>query len=280
MTWHGDTSTNLEPPQDHVGELIAGWHAERPDLPVEPLAVVYRLLRLAAHLRAEVDKVFARAGISSADFAVLANLRRAGQPYRLSQRQLAETLRLTGGTISVRIDRLAERGLVRRDPDPQDGRGVQVTLTDHGERLFDAIAPEHLANEERLVAALDEVAQARLGRLLHTLLVEFEPIVGRRADHRLGLTVAPAHVTQQRRAAVGLPPAPGLLIEHVHPDGPAAATGRLRPGDLLVEANGFEMRSLTHLESAVTSAVAVGTPLTVRIRRGDQELAAQLTPRA
>lgn len=276
MTRPGDASP--EPPEDQVGRLITGWHAERPDLPVEPLAVVYRLVRLAGHLRAEIDKVFTHAGISSADFAVLANLRRSGHPYQLSQRQLMDILRLTGGTISVRIDRLVERGLVRRDPDPQDGRGVLITLSEHGERLFDAVAPEHLANEARLVASLDQDQQAQLARLLHTLLVEFEPVAGRRADERLGLTVAPAHVTQQRRAAVGLPAARGLLVEHVHADGPAATTG-LHPGDLLVEADGIEIRSLTHLTQAVADATAAGGELIVRVRRGDHELTARLTPR-
>lgn len=261
----------VEPPQDHVGALIADWQAERPDLQVEPLAVVYRLLRLAGHLRTGIEKVFARAGISSADFAVLANLRRAGHPYQLTQRQLMESLRLTGGTISVRVDRLAERGVVRRDPDPQDGRGVLVTLTEHGERLFDSVAPEHLANEARLVAALDEDQQAQLARLLHTLLVEFEPTPApnRQADRRLGLTVAPAHVTQQRRASVGLPPAVGLLVDHVHADGPAAAVD-LRPGDMLVAADDLELRSLTNLEHAVAVAADKDGRIALRVRRAEQ----------
>lgn len=67
------------PPDDHVSRLIRGWRAERPDLPVDPLAVVYRVVRLAGHLAAEAERVFARHGVSHADFAVLAGLRRAGR---------------------------------------------------------------------------------------------------------------------------------------------------------------------------------------------------------
>jgi Winged helix DNA-binding domain len=77
-----------------------------------------------------------------------------------------DQLSLSSGTISVRIDQLNRRGLVRRDPDPDDGRSVQVTLTDNGERLFNAVAPEHLANEARLVAALGPEGQAHLAQLL------------------------------------------------------------------------------------------------------------------
>jgi DNA-binding MarR family transcriptional regulator len=214
------------------------------------VAIVYRVGRLAAHFTAEIEKVFDGSGISGADFAVLAILRRAGRPYRLTQRQLMDALSLTSGTVSVRIDRLAQRGLVERHPDPDDGRGVLVTLTDEGERLFDALAPEHLANEARLVAALQPHEQAELARLLQVLLVEYEPTVDPRPHDRLGLTVAPAHAGLQRRAAVGLPPADGLLVESVRHDGPAAAAG-VQPGDLLVRAGDRELRSLTALAAAI-----------------------------
>jgi DNA-binding MarR family transcriptional regulator len=137
---------DAHPPSDYVSRLLDDWRKERPDLPVEPVAIVHRLRRLAALLVPEVDRAFAGSGISNPDFAVLANLRRAGAPYRLSQRQLMDALALTSGTVSVRIDSLTRAGLVRRDPDPKDQRGVLVTLTPEGERVFDGLAPQHLAN--------------------------------------------------------------------------------------------------------------------------------------
>lgn len=262
------------PPEDHVGRLIADWCKEQPDLPVDPVGIVYRVSRLAARFGAEIDKVLTSAGLSGPEFAVLANLRRAGHPYRLTQRQLMDQLSLSSGTISVRIDQLSRRGLVRRDPDPDDGRSVQVTLTDTGERLFNAVAPEHLANEARLVAALDPVAQAQLARLLKILLVEFEPAAGPRPDERLGFTVAPAHAGHARRAAAGLPLAPGLLIEHVHPGGPAEAAG-LRRGDLLVGSGEYEIRSL----SCLAEAIGAGTGgIALRVRRGDQTTELTIPP--
>jgi DNA-binding MarR family transcriptional regulator len=254
------------PLEDHVGRLIAGWRKEWPDLPVDPVGIVYRVGRLAARFSAEIDAVLAAAGLSSAEFAVLANLRRAGHPGRLTQRQLMDQLGLSSGTISVRIDQLARRGLARRDPDPDDGRSVQVTLTEDGERLFNAVAPEHLANEARLVAALDPAGQAELARLLKTLLLEFEPVAGPRPDEQLGFTVAPAHAGHARRAAAGLPLTPGLLIEHIHPDSPAEAAG-LRRGDLLVGSGDRDIRSISCLAEAIQASTG---DVTLRIRRGDQ----------
>ena len=256
------------PPEDHVGSLITGWREQWPDLAVDPVGIVYRVGRLAAHFGAEIRKVLAAAGLSSADFAVLANLRRSGHPYRLSQRQLMDQLNLSSGTVSVRIDQLARRGLVRRDPDPDDGRSVQVTLTENGERLFNAVAPEHLANEARLVAALDPAAQAQLARLLKILLLEFESVVGPRPDERLGFAVAPAHTGHARRAAAGLPLAPGLLIEHIHPGGPAEAAG-LRRGDLLVGSGERDIRSLSCLAETI---LAEAGAIKLRVRRGDQTI--------
>jgi DNA-binding MarR family transcriptional regulator len=263
------------PPPDYVSRLIDDWRKERPDLAVDPVAIVYRIGRLAAHLAAQVDKVFASSGVSSADFAVLANLRRSGSPYQLSQRRLMDALGLTSGTISVRIDRLVQRGIVRRDPDPDDGRGVLVTLTDGGQKLFDALAPDHLANEARLVAALDSEQQAELARLLQILLVEYEPLPGQRPDEQLDMTVAPAHVGYERRVAVGLEPVSGLLVEAIKPGGRAAAAG-IQPGDLLVSSATRDLRSLTCLALAVAEG---GAPtrrrgLQLRLRRGGQELTA------
>jgi DNA-binding MarR family transcriptional regulator len=262
------------PPEDYVSRLIQDWRAERPDLPVDPVAIVYRVGRLAAHFAAEVDRVFAHSGISGADFMVLANLRRSGRPYRLSQRQLMDALSLTSGTVSVRIDRLADRGYVRRDPDPADRRGVLVALTRAGERIFDAVAPEHLANEARLVSALQPDEQAELARLLQVLLVEFEPPIDR-PDDRLGLRAAPAHVGQQRRASVGLAPTVGLLVDGVRPGGPAARAG-IQPGDLLMRVGGRDVRSLTCLASALDAA---GATASVHVRRGEATITKRIALR-
>lgn len=253
-------------PRDYVARLIGGWHAERPDLEVDPVAIVYRVGRLAAYFAAEIDRVFQGSPITSADFAVLASLRRSGRPYQLTQRQLMDALRLTSGTVSVRIDRLAERGLVRRTPAP-DARGVLVTLTDQGARAFDALAPEHLANQARLVAALDPQQQATLAALLQSLLVEYEPGVDHRPDERLGLVVAPAHLGLLRRAAVGLEPRTGLLVETVRPGGPAAVAG-IRAGDLLVRTPARELRSLSCLAQAIDGARSVS----IGVNRGDADM--------
>jgi DNA-binding MarR family transcriptional regulator len=249
-----------------VARLIDGWQSERPDLDLDPVAIVYRVRRLAAYFAPETERVFTGSGITSADFAVLANLRRAGHPYQLTARELTDAVRLNNETLSERIDHLTERGLVRHDPAP-DARGVLVTLTDEGAQTFDALAPEHLACEARLVAALDPQQQATLATLLQHLLVEYERDVEDPPDERLGLVLAAAHLAVHRRAVAGLAPRNGLLVEAVRPGGPAAAAG-IMPGDLLLRTSVRDLWSLTSLACALEDT----GPLTVDVARGDEDL--------
>jgi DNA-binding MarR family transcriptional regulator len=138
------------------------------------MEIVGRLGRLCAFLDAELERTFRRYGLSRAGWDVLATLRRSGPPYRLPQKAvMASTLR-SSGTTSFRIDRLERQGLVRREPDPADRRGVFVTLTEEGLRLVKTVAPVHLANEDRLLAALSPAERATLVGLLRTVLVGFE----------------------------------------------------------------------------------------------------------
>jgi DNA-binding MarR family transcriptional regulator len=78
------------------------------------------------------------------------------------------------GTTSFRVDRLERAGFVRRSPDPHDKRGAFVTLTEKGRRRFEAVAPVHLANENRMLAALSQRERDLLISLLRRLLLSLE----------------------------------------------------------------------------------------------------------
>jgi DNA-binding MarR family transcriptional regulator len=96
--------------------------------------------------------------------------------------------------MTKRLDRLAEAGLVERRPDPHDRRGTLVRLTGRGKQLVDRALPGHLANEERLLAALDPAERRRLDELLRKLLSALEvPKVGDRpkSPKSGGLRAAP-----------------------------------------------------------------------------------------
>jgi DNA-binding MarR family transcriptional regulator len=73
-----------------------------------------------------------------------------------------------------RIDRLAAAGLVRRRPDPEDRRGVLVTLTDAGRILVDSAFTDLLRREHDLLAGLPDADRATLAALLRTLVAPFD----------------------------------------------------------------------------------------------------------
>lgn len=263
--------------EDSIARVIAGWRATRPELQVEPIAITARLARLQAVLSPRLEMMFARYGMRGADFAVIATLVRLAAES-VSQRRLASELGLSAGTVSLRIDRLVQRGLAERRPDPNDGRGALVSLTDRGRELFEACAPEHLANTHELLAGLSEPERDQLAQLLGKLLYTLEdpgPNDSLVAD--LGLVLDDAPVALEQRRAVGLPPLTGLLVRHVDPTGPAAAGG-IRPGDLLTTANRRPLRNRHDLHLALSQSRRRRRAISLEGTRGAERLRLRLTP--
>lgn len=160
--------------RDEVDDLIAAWRHERPDLDVEPLAVLSRVSRLARHLDIARRGAFADHGLEPWEFDVLSALRRAGPPFQLTPGALLRATLVTSGTMTNRIDRLAAAGLVRREPDPRDRRGVLVTLSEQGRDAVDAALTDLLDRERALLGGLDGGQRATLAALLRGLLAPFD----------------------------------------------------------------------------------------------------------
>lgn len=159
---------------DEVDRVVAAWRRERPDLDVSPLEVLSRVSRLARHLDRARSAAFAAHGLENWEFDVLAALRRSGPPYELSPGHLVADTLVTSGTMTNRIDRLATRDLVRRRPDPEDGRGVLVHLTEAGRILVDTALADLLDRERSLLAVLAADDGLQLAALLRLLVSPFD----------------------------------------------------------------------------------------------------------
>ncbi|MGW5050719.1 MarR family winged helix-turn-helix transcriptional regulator [Actinokineospora sp. NPDC004072] len=157
--------------RDQVDDILDQWRRERPDLDVAPMALFGRLARVSALVGRELEANFARHGLTRADFDVLATLRRSGAPFTLTPGRLQATMMISSGTTTHRVDRLERRGLVARDPDPDDRRGVRVRLTEQGRALVDEAVETHLAREHALLADLPPSTADALSDLLRELLV-------------------------------------------------------------------------------------------------------------
>lgn len=148
--------------KDRVDVIQEQWRRERPDLDPGPQGVIGRLHRLAAALTAEITVVYARFGLSEAEFDLLAALRRSGEPFELAAGELADHTMVTTGGLTKRVDRLVERGLVARAGADADRRRRLIRLTPEGRRLIDDAVTAHLANEHRLLALISESDAAAL----------------------------------------------------------------------------------------------------------------------
>jgi DNA-binding MarR family transcriptional regulator len=157
------------PTEDHAQHVVDQWTSVRPELDASPVLVIGRLHRVALALTAELVKVYNAHGLGEGDFDVLATLRRTGEPYELTPSELVEQTMVTSGAVTKRLDRLEGAGLVARRVSDGDRRSRIVVLTDKGRELIDRAAPEHFANEARLLEPLTEAERTTLARLLAKL---------------------------------------------------------------------------------------------------------------
>lgn len=89
--------------------------------------------------------------LTPAQFDIVATL---GNTPGMSPKELGEKTLITKGTLTGVVDRLEDKGLVRRSASPSDGRSQIVKLTPQGEALFAAVFPAHLAYMERAFTRL------------------------------------------------------------------------------------------------------------------------------
>lgn len=117
---------------------------------------------LAAH--AAVMKKFAAEGIwrelSMREYDVLYTLSKCSEPVRIGE--LHRHALLSQPALSRLVDRLVQRGYVRRLPDPADGRGVRLALTESGRETQRRIGRLHARDVARAVTtklSQDELRQ-------------------------------------------------------------------------------------------------------------------------
>jgi DNA-binding MarR family transcriptional regulator len=160
--------------QDAVDRILQQWKVERPDVDVSPMAVIGRIGRAASILDKRVQATLAEYGLQPGEFDLVATLRRAGAPHRLTVGQLLDSAMVTSGAITNRLNRLTDKGLIEREIDPTNRRVVIVQLTPAGISAVDAALPAHVANEEVLLASLTPDERSQLATLLKRMLLDIQ----------------------------------------------------------------------------------------------------------
>lgn len=138
-------------------ETTANW------LTPEELSSWLSVVKLMTWLPWSIDQQLQHdANLATVEYQVLACLSQSPQRMmRMSSMAVLTNASLS--RLSRVVKRLEDRGLVRREADPSDGRFTNAILTDEGFRTIEAAAPAHVAHVRSLV--IDVLSAEQLRRL-------------------------------------------------------------------------------------------------------------------
>lgn len=136
-----------------------------------------RILRISKLLDSKIGALHASYELKSGEFDVLSALKRA-DGVALTPSQLYQSMLLSSGAMTSRLDRLESRQLISREHCPQDRRSVKVSLTAQGQTLIDAVYPAHFALLSELLAPMSVKDKRQLAGLLRTGLAHIAATEG------------------------------------------------------------------------------------------------------
>ncbi len=127
-------------------------------------------VQLTVALMAESDEALLQAhGLTEGEYGVLVHLSEADE-HRLRMCDLATALRLSPSGLTRRIDGLAKRNYVRRQPSTCDRRAMLAVLTDEGMEKLEVAAPTHVASVRRsLIDHLDAESLERMAEAIEKI---------------------------------------------------------------------------------------------------------------
>ena len=164
----------MELKKDIIDQLVVDWNKQRPDLNCDAMHIVGRVIKLGKSLEKRASTALNGSGIYYTDLDVLATIRRSGTPYKLSPKQLMESVLITSGAMTALLDRLTKLELIYRSPDKNDGRIKLAGLTEKGIEVIDEAIVLRFQEASDAVNQLTNNEQSELTQLLRKLLATLE----------------------------------------------------------------------------------------------------------
>jgi len=154
-------------------EWIMATHFQGTEEERRALDAFIKLSRAAESVGARVNDHLRDDGLTVSQFGVLEALYHLGP---MPAGQLAGKILRSSANLTLVIDNLARRGLVRRKRRADDRRTVEISLTEEGRALIAAILPDHVAGVVDAMSALSAEEQATLAALCRKVgLAQMEP---------------------------------------------------------------------------------------------------------
>ncbi|HET9648118.1 MAG TPA: MarR family transcriptional regulator [Microlunatus sp.] len=157
---------------DEVRSEVATYVAAGADESVQQ--VITAVHRLSRRLTQWYDVQLADHGLSAGEWAVLSALGRLNADAALTPTQLAAEGNVAPSSMTHRLDRMVERGLVTRTADPANRTRVLVRLADAGWQRFATAIREANVVESGLLAGLEPEQVRALTTMLEQMIRNLE----------------------------------------------------------------------------------------------------------
>lgn len=163
MSQHGEAPDSIV---EHVKWAVSTW----PQIDPEVEGIVSRVDKIDRHLKNAFRASLGQAGLTKEEWKVILALSRGVR----SHGWLCRDLDVSTGAMTNRLDKLEDRGLIERSPDPDDRRGVLLELTDGGRERLEEYIDAGASREIELLSGLSLAEKRELNVLLSRLLLSLQ----------------------------------------------------------------------------------------------------------
>lgn len=144
------------------------WSAHHPGMDTDAMEIIELLKRITGEVARAVEPLYDGAPLTAPEAELLIPLRHLDQP--VIARRIAEDRRMSRAGISKALAKLEKRGFIVRAPNSADRRAALISVTEEGQAAVDALFPQQVAVESRLLSGLGADRERVVAAL--TLLAE------------------------------------------------------------------------------------------------------------
>jgi MarR family 2-MHQ and catechol resistance regulon transcriptional repressor len=136
------------------------------DSVTQSLKLFIVLSRAYKAINEHVNKMIQANGLNPTEFAVLELLYHKGD---VPLQQIGGKILIASGSITYVVDKLEQKGLLKRVACPKDRRVTYAQISDTGRQFIEEIFPDHAERINELMSSLDENEKVEAIRLLKKL---------------------------------------------------------------------------------------------------------------
>lgn len=160
--------------EDRLDRLSRAWSQTRADMDITPWQVWGRITRINDIFLSRLSKLLSQHGLNYSELQTLGALIVGGPPYEAKPNAMSRHNLLTSGGMTNVLTRMEKKGLITRRKDPNDRRGVIVSVTPQGLDAFEAVIVKENQIEHRMLEGIDEEERALVAGVLRKILLAID----------------------------------------------------------------------------------------------------------